>query len=232
VPNQSEIPDACYDLLEAVCCGGKRVPWRELPEQLQDVGLVKVGRHHQLIELVLRFEPNHQTRVALPANCAVVGAPACWLPFHQMCRTSVEDAIAQDAVCEDSAKFLHVQMNPRGETVYEEWRLRGKPRNTATATGGHDELPAESRLDQLRPSQKKAHLQRCEAQKSCPSIQFGQAGDRAAYAWLVEHRDNGQDLCSIMTWLRYLRAARRILGEKNPRAGREDGPSIVHRDEI
>jgi hypothetical protein len=229
VPNQSEIPDACYDLLEAVCCGGKRIPWRKLPEQLQDVGMVKVGRHHRFIELVLWFEPNHQTRDALPANCAGVDAPACWLPFHQMCRTSVEDAIAQDAVCEDSARFLHVQMTSHGEIVYEEWRLNGQPRSAAY---GKDAPPAETRLNSLKPSDRKAYQQRYQAQQACESIESGQPGDRDAFAWLFDHRDDEQELCSLDTWLRYVRAARRILGENNPRAGREVGPSIVHPNEI
>lgn len=232
MPNFEDIPAPCYELMEVLQRNGSRVPYRDLPTKLKDIGLLRVSRYRGLIDLVLWYEPSRNRGVAISANCVGVGAPACWLPFHQMARNSVDDAIARDAKSDDRKKFLHVEITSLGTIAYEEWRLREKPRGAAHVACGQDDVSVELRLSRLKPSQKRAYLQRGEGQQGCASIEAGPPGDKAAYAWLEEHRDDGEKLPAQHTWLRYVRGARHELGENNAPAERRHGSSIARADQL
>ena len=100
MPEQESIPPLCYELLEAIHEHGAPTPYRSLSTKLQDVGLLKVCRHHKLVELVLWYEPDRGPAVPTNVNNVVVGSPPTWLPFYRMGRSSVRQAIERDAECE------------------------------------------------------------------------------------------------------------------------------------
>lgn len=233
---QESIPPLCYELLEAIHEHGAPMPYRSLSAKLQDVGLLKVCRHHKLVELVLWYEPDRGPAVPTNVNIVVVESLPTWLPFHQMGRSSVREAVERDAECDDARRSLHVALTPKGDLTHETRRL-SKGGGEATGDAGnrqgapttdHAEL-----LISLRPSYKMAYMQRGHAQQHCSGLAPGQPGDKAAHGWLMEHGDEDEEKpVALNTWTRYLRAVRRRLGEMNPRRTRDHGPSVVRPDQV
>ena len=82
-------------------------------------------------------------------------------------------------------------------------------------------------------SHRKAYWQRQYAQTHVPDVEPDQPGDKVAYKWLTEHGiEDGETIVALETWLRYLREARRALGEYAPRRGREHGGSIANQRQL
>ena len=92
-----DIPARCYELLMAVHTSGKRIPLRDLAERLPDFGLLKVARCHDLVELVLWYEPPPGPAVEMIGNSVVVRPSCQWLPYYSMGRSSVENAVTNQA---------------------------------------------------------------------------------------------------------------------------------------
>lgn len=226
------VPAPCYELLEFLHRNDSLVAYRELPAGLRDIGLVQVCRHHEFIELALWHEPASGGAVSSPPNCVCVVAPASWVPFYAMCRNSLEDAIARDAECGDPKEFLHMELLRPGKLAFYEWRLNGKPRSADSGPGSQVPKATKPRLDRLPGAYKRAYLQRMDAEHQCPAIESDQPGDRHAYTWLKDYRDEGEELLKWDTWRRYMSHARLMLGENNPRAARPHGSSIVPAGQI
>lgn len=233
---QESIPPLCYELLEAIHQHGATMPYRSLSAKLQNVGLLKVCRHHKLVELVLWYEPDRGPGISTSENIIVVQSPPAWLPFYRMGRSSVRQAVERDAECDDARKHLHVALTHTGDLTCETRRLsKGDGKATADAGSGqgapttdHAEL-----LTSLRPSYKMAYVQRGHAQQHRSGLAPGQPGDKAAHEWLMEHGDeDGEKPVALETWTRYLRAARRVLDGPNPRRTRDHGSSIVRSGQI
>ncbi|MCG3179635.1 MAG: hypothetical protein BIFFINMI_01976 [Phycisphaerae bacterium] len=85
--------------------------------------------------------------------------------------------------------------------------------------------------DPLEPAERKAYQQYAYAveQSAMPITK-----DREAYDWLAAHLDSGDKLPAYETWTRYLRSARKALGEQKnkPRRGRQAGRSVVRDRDI
>ena len=96
--------------------------------------------------------------------------------------------------------------------------------------------PADSNeLQKLTPAVQQAYIHYQHAEGCLGRI----LQDREAYAWLKEKQDadlehGGYKLPTYLTWARYLRKARRALGEQKhtPRHGRPKGSSIVKADQL
>ncbi len=231
-----DIPDVCYELLGVIHAQGKRMPYRDLPVELRETGLLEVRRDRRLVELQVWYEPSRDNAVPVPTNATFVGRAACWRPYHRMSRSTVEEAIERDADCDDPKRGLHVGLTGQGDIAFEEWKLTGEKVGSGDTADGQstvDDGGMPGQLVSLKPSHRRAFLQREYAQKHGVQIEPGQSGDKAAHKWLVEHDDEeGNRLASRDTWLRYLRAARRRLDENNPRRGRPHGPSIAPSNQI
>jgi hypothetical protein len=233
---QENIPLRCYELLEHVHRRGRPVPYRSLPFHLQDVGLLKVCHCHKLIELELWYEPGRKPGVSSSRNILVVESPPEWLPFYQTGHESIEQAIDWDAGCDDPRKGLHVALTPKGDLTHEMRRLsKGNGEGNGDVDGGQGGSASDlaELLASLKPSHRRACLQRLYAQRHCPGLDSDQPGDEGAHKWLMEIRDEeGKKPVAYETWIRYLRAARRALGGPNPRRTRDHGSSIVRVDQV
>jgi len=117
----------------------------------------------------------------------------------------------------------------------------------ARVAGAAVSLPTEGQCNgedvaKLQPAHKLAYRQREHAQEEGSDqgrrVEPGHKGDDAAHRWLTEHGDDdGNKPCVLGTWKRYLREARRVLGESakrssRPRSTRPLGKSIVRQSQI
>lgn len=231
-----EIPPICYELLRFIHAHGQPIPYRELPTGLRGVGLLKVCEHRKLIQVVLWYKSSDPPIEHLPGGTVVIGASSAWLPYLQMGRCSVEDAIERDARCNDPEEWLSVRLTKDGDLAVEEWRLL---QEQVHAAGGnrHPVAPSGDPLAEawvrLTRSQQKAYQQRQYGQEQMAGIKPGGEGDEAAHTWLDLHGDEeGNKPVKIGTWRRYLRSARSALGEGESRLDRPPGGSIVNRRQI
>ena len=145
-----DIPDLCFKLLAILGSRSEPTPYRDLPQAFRDIGLLKVCRHRNLIELVLWDEPEALSNTAISPGNVVVAPPPDWLPYYCFCGRSLEDTIARDAECQDPAKYLHVNLTSRGEIVYHEWRLTRAEHGSNRSPDEDDRQPE---LSLLPPAQ-------------------------------------------------------------------------------
>ncbi len=120
MPEHQDIPQVCFELLEALHEHGEPMPLRLLPEKLRDLGLLKVCQHYGLIGIVRWYEG---VSGSSSGNAILVGSPPGWLPFYRMGRSSLQQAIEKDAENEDVRMALHVQLSRKGDLLYETLRL-------------------------------------------------------------------------------------------------------------
>ncbi len=233
---QEVIPAVCYVLAETIHKHGGPLPFRSLPADLQDAGLLKVCRYHQLLELVFWYEPSCQSGFSASGTSFVVVPPPGWVPFSQMGCGSIADAIRKDTKSGDPRSGLHIALTHTGSIICEERRLSkvddGPTGVASTNVMGTTSDAGDTEIS-LTVSEWRAYRQRQHAQESNPDPTPGQPGDKAAHHWLSLHGDeDGKKPVVLDTWTRYLRGARRKLHENNPRRGRPHGSSVVSSDHL
>lgn len=235
MPRNGRFPRKCFELLGAIREHGSRIPFADLPERLREIGLLKVCRDYGIVELVLWYESTGGVSLCSGDSVVVLASPT-WIPFYQMARSSIEEAIERDAGCEDPKKRLHVALTPSGDLAFEEDKLDREHCGSGVSAGpGYidigEDLP--ERVRRLKKSHGKAHLERQYAQKRCPDLKPDQPGDKAAHDWLTQHgNEDGERPAAPETWLRYLREARKMLRVHVPSRGREHGGSLVHQNRL
>lgn len=123
---------------------------------------------------------------------------------------------------------------------YEDRRRKVAPGHALTGVveAQLNETPPEGRmrlerLQELKHSHRVAYLQRKYAQTYAPNPEPDQPGDKAAHEWLMQHgNEDGETPVALETWIRYLRAARRVFREHTPRRGRERGGSMAYQRQL
>lgn len=212
------------------------MPYRELPATLQRIGLLKSSRSRGLIEFVLWYETDGAPGVTISGNDIMISPPPAWLPFYQMGRDSMADAIEHDAKCDARKGWLHVALTEEGDLAIEEWNLWREEGDSLDGVPGNGGVASDrpiDRISELKPSHRKAYLERGYAGHRGQRIDSGHPGDRAAYEWLRDHGDeHGNKPVAMETWYRYLREARTALGENHPGRGRPHGSSIARESQI
>ncbi len=105
-----------------------------------------------------------------------------------------------------------------------------EPAPANESTTQHDIV---DRLRQMKGAAFLAYQQRAYAQERAFENPAGQQGDKAAHDWLSENGDeDGNRPKAFQTWSRYLRSARRQLGENDNRLTRPRSSSVVSSDQI
>ncbi len=146
MPHKDDIPRVCYELLSVIHAHGNPIPFRKLPAELRDIGLLKVCSHRGLIEIVLWHESSCGSGGALPAKGKIVVPLPGWVRIYDKGYTSIVQAIERDAKCDDPKRGVHVGSTGRGDIAFEEWKLVSRSGNESTEL--HEET-----LEPLPPDQ-------------------------------------------------------------------------------